>query len=440
MLSTPTLTRALAVGGLVVALTGGAALLPGNDTPALSAGAAAGAEVTSTPGSDLATQITQLQTHLAAQPKDARSWAALSLTLTEQARVTADPALYAKAASTAEQSMQVQPTDNDLGLAAEATLASAQHRFTTALHLTQQALAINPYSAPALAIHVDALTELGRSAAALRAARAMDAVQPGLSASTRLAYQAELRGHQTAARTLFRKAERDSSNSETTAFVEYHLGELARQRGHFKQALAHYRAAGVALPGDINAAAGRAAVLAAEGELNKAIRILQGVVARVPLPQHVIALGELLQLTGDRAGARDQYTLVKAMISLAAANGVRTDLELATFEADHGDPAAALTAARQEWNRRHAPAVADALAWALHGVGHDRRALSYAHRAVSLGGDPRAWHHLGTIQAALGQDNRARTSLHHSLALDHGYPPWQLAQLRATLHSLGTAP
>ena len=61
-------------------------------------------------------------------------------------------------------------TSNDVALAARAAMLSARHRFTAALETARAALRIDPYSASALGVRVDALTELGRLREALRAA------------------------------------------------------------------------------------------------------------------------------------------------------------------------------------------------------------------------------------------------------------------------------
>jgi len=427
--------QGVAATGLAVAITAGAALLPargGDDVASQAIGASGVGAATGT----LSSQIEQLQQHLRSQPKDARSWAVLALVLVEQARATVDPTLYPKAEAAVQQSMQRQPTDNDTARAAAAAIAAAQHRFDDALTLADQALAINPFGEQALAIRTDALTELGRSAEARTAAHHLDALRPGLPATTRLAYQSELRGDLSTARALFNRALTESTDPSTTAFVQYHLGELARQAGHFSQAMTHYRLALRAVPGDPSSLAGQARVFALTGRTGRAIAVLSAVVARIPLPEHVIALGELLELSGHPDAAQQQYDIVRATAALAQANGVRTDLELAFFESDHGDPVAALTAARAEWEQRHAPVVADALAWALFANDRAADALPFARQAVRLGGDARAWHHLGAIESSLGHTAAARNHLRLALATDRGYSVWSAASVRSLLHGL----
>ena len=108
---------------------------------------------------------------------------------------------------------------------------------------------------------------------------------------------------------------------------------------------------------------------------------MEQVVARYPLPQPLVELGEMYEdrgAEGDKAKARDQYALVDAWMALARANGVNADLDTALAAADHGEQASALRAARAEWARRHTVHTADALAWALHVNGRDEEALPYA--------------------------------------------------------------
>jgi tetratricopeptide (TPR) repeat protein len=89
---------------------------------------------------------------------------------------------------------------------------------------------------------------------------------------------------------------------------------------------------------------------------------------------------------------------------LAAANGVDVDLELALFEADHGDPAVAVRMARATWRTRTSVFAADALAWALYRDGRAHEALRFARHALSLGTrDARLLFHAGAIELAAGR-------------------------------------
>ena len=426
------------VVALAGALTAGAALLPASGTDQTSPlPAASTSDVSYVPSADLESEIAALRSRVTKIPDDARAWATLSLLLIEQARETVDPSFYVEAEAAARESLQRQPQRNGLGLAAKAALLSAQHRFAAALTTADAALDVDPYSVPALGVRVDALTELGQLPQALRAARAFDAEQPGLAATTRLAYQAELRGNDQAAYRYFRDARDEAVDPTTLAFVEYHLGELARRGGRLVLASDHYERALRAVPSDPSATAGRARVLALRGETERAIAVLAGLVQRTPLPEHLIQLGELHLLVGDREAAKAQFDVVRASAQLARANGVRPDLELAWFEADHGDARVALKLARAEWQKRQPPMVADALAWALHANGRDAEALQYARAATAIGGDARSWHHRGAIEASLGMKVAARKHLQRALDMDAGYNPWAAAQVRDSLESLG---
>ena len=95
---------------------------------------------------------------------------------------------------------------------------------------------------------------------------------------------------------------------------------------------------------------------------------------------------------------------------------MNVDLELALFDADHGDPVAALAAARAEWGRRHSILVADAYAWALYANGDYREAAGYEHRALALGTRSALFEfHAGMIQLKLGNTGAARTFLREAV-------------------------
>ena len=82
--------------------------------------------------------------------------------------------------------------------------------------------------------------------------------------------------------------------------------------------------------------------MGARRRLHLAIDRYADVVPRYPSPEYVIALGDLYASVGRDEDAERQFDLVRAEAKLFAANGVNIDLELALFDAAHGDPHAAL--------------------------------------------------------------------------------------------------
>ena len=102
------------------------------------------------------------------------------------------------------------------------------------------------------------------------------------------------------------------------------------------------RAASISTPTFAPNLAGLGKVAWARGNTELAIERYSDVVARYPSAEFVVALADLYATSGRPGPAADQEAVVRAMHDLAAANGVNVDLELALFDADHGDPEASL--------------------------------------------------------------------------------------------------
>ncbi|WP_258055071.1 tetratricopeptide repeat protein [Streptomyces sp. Ru71] len=419
---------------LAVALTGGSVALGGaRDGTGVNVAAAPGA--VSSPallrGGDLDAGVRALQAGLRAQPRDFAGWATLGLAYVEQARTTADPSRYPEAAQALRRSLSLRP-GNDAALAGRAALAAARHDFAGALADADRALALNPYSERALCSRVDALVELGRYEEAARAADTADERRPGVPVFTRYAYVRELRGDVITARRVLEQALAAATTPGDVAYVATQLGQLAFSQGDHAGALRHYARALAADDGYLPALEGRARAQAALGDRAAAIRGLEQVVARAPLPGPLVALGELYEDRGDRARARAQYALVDAWIALARANGVDADLDTALAAADHGDKAAALRAARAEWSRRRTVHTEDALAWALHVNGRDTEALPHARRALATGYRNAPFlYHLGMIERATGHRSEADAHLRAALDLNSGFSPLGARAARA---------
>src|SRR5207244_7480029 len=127
-----------------------------------------------------------------------------------------------------------------------------------------------------------------------------------------------------------------SGTPEDAAWASYQLGELFWNSGRPGAAARAYHSAIRLDASFIPPHAGLAKVAWAQGDVSKAIRSYRWVTVRYPLPEYVIALGDLYRSTGDERDAARTYALVHVEERLFRAAGVNVDLELSLLDADHG--------------------------------------------------------------------------------------------------------
>ncbi len=312
-------------------------------------------------------------------------------------------------------------------------LQLGRHQFADALATGTAGLEAFPGDPSLRGVVVDALVELGRYEEAFAAAEALAADSPDLAALARLSYAHELRGDLPAAlAAMERAADSPGLAPENTAYVLALVGHLRRMTGDVAGAEAAYRDALALVPEHAPSLIGEGRLAVGAGDLATARERFERAAAVVPLPEPVIALGEALEAAGDAGAAADQYELARALITLSQANGVEVDVDLALFEADHGDAATALALAEAGYAATPTVRAADARAWALHRLGRDEEAVVFATEALRLGSrDPLLLFHAGAIDAALGRDAQARERLAAALATDPGFSPTGAAEARA---------
>jgi tetratricopeptide (TPR) repeat protein len=328
--------------------------------------------------------------------------------------------------------------DADVG---EGALALARHDFAGALDWGERARKLNPYNPNVYGVIGDAQIELGRYPQAFATIQHMVDLHPELPSYARASYARELQGDVQGAVRAMELALQAAGTPEDRAFAAYQLGELNFSNGHIGRAATYYRQGAALVPEYAPPHAGLAKVAWARGDVPRAIRLYSAVVDRYPLPEYVIALGDLYAVSGRTSMAAREYALVRVEERLFRSAGVNVDLELALFDADHGDPKGALSEARAEWNRRHSILVADALAWALHRNGLDAQALRYSRFAQRLGyrSAPFAFH-AGMIELALGRRGRAANDLRRALAINPHFSILQAPVARAALRGIGASP
>jgi len=230
-------------------------------------------------------------------------------------------------------------------------------------------------------------------------------LRPDLASYSRLSYLRELPGDLDGAIDAMPPAVQSGApRPEGTARAEVQLGNLYLAKGDLASADGAYENARQRVDGYVFALAGQARVLAARGDL-AAAAVLDGQAAqRLPVPDFFIALADLHDRLGDATRAGQDADIVSAMEQLLKANGVRSDVDLALFDADHDlRLPAALAAARAEYAIRPGVTVAMTLAWTEYKNGDLTAASAHAAEALRLGWrDPVALHRAATIATAAG--------------------------------------
>ncbi len=389
------------------------------------------------PTSPTQAEVERLLAAVAADPNDAEAQRDLGFALLQRVRETADPSLYEPAAAAFEAARRLAP-DDALVLVGIGSLQLGTHEFAQALETGRQAAKRSPSLAAARTVIVDALVELGRYDEADAEAAEMFALSSDLATLARISYLAELRGKLDIALAAMRlAAESPGLAPENTAYVGALLGNLLVYSGDPAGAADAYRAALQLVPAHAPSLAGQARLAVGAGKLDDAMELFERASSIVPLPEYVIALGDTQQALGLIEDARRSFALARAEIQLFEASGVVVDLDLALFEADHGDPDRALTLAQAAYDAAPTIRAADALAWALHRLGRDREAKPYAAEALHLGSrDPLLRYHAGAVAAALGDAIEARRDLELALATDPGFSATGAAEARRLLTTL----
>ena len=417
-----------------------AALTPSPSTAGPGAAAPSAAADASSPTGTTEAAIAALRGRLATRPDDPATLRDLGLALLQRVRETADPSLYAQAEEALDRARALTP-DDPLVLVGIGGLQLGRHRFADALATSSAALDLAPSLAAAHAVKVDALVELGRYDEAAAAAGELLALRVDLTSLARISYLRELHGNIDGAVAAMRQAAGAPALApENTAYVQTLLGNLLVYAGRPDEAADAYEAALATDPNHAAAITGLGRLAVGRGDLAEAVRRFEAASAILPLPEYVIALGEAREASGDTKGAAASYDLARAETQLFVAAGVDVDLELALFEADHGDPANAVDLAAAAYASRQTVRTVDALAWAYQRAGRAADAGRLSTEALRLGSqDPLLLYHAGIIALAGGDTATARDRLAAAIRIDPGFSATGVAAARRALAEAAAA-
>jgi tetratricopeptide (TPR) repeat protein len=366
--------------------------------------------------------VETLRAKLVDQPGSTLLNSQLGWALIQQQRETADAALYASAEQAFGAALKADANNVDAMLG-QGALALSRHDFTRAIEWGQRASTLNPFRAQAYGVIADAQIELGRYPEAVATVQKMVDTRPDLSSYSRVSYVRELHGDVPGAIDAMRRAvDAGNPTHEGTLWSLYQLGNLHFNSGDLTNAESAYQAALNVKPDYVYAQAGMARLSAARGDLPAATTTYERLVERLPLPEFAIALGELYVAQDLPDKARQQFGLVRAIMKLNSDAKQNVDMELALFEADHGDAANALALAEAAWQKRPSVHAADVLAWAYHKNGRHVEARAMAANALALNTrDAAMRYRAGMIHIAAGDSAKGRALLREALTINPSF-------------------
>ena len=256
------------------------------------------------------------------------------------------------------------------------------------------------------AIRADADLQLGRYPEARRAYERLVAETGSWDALARLAHFEQMLGDPERADALYAEAVDAITAKElrSYAWVETHWGLLHQRHGRLDETEQHYERAGAAYSGYWLVERHLAELRAAQGRIDEAIALCEGVAARTARPELAHAAGDLRLRAGDPVAARAWHERARAgYLESVRLGEVQYQHHLVEYCADvEGDGAAAVLWAERDHALRPHYATEAALAWALHRAGRGDEALDMARRALASGvRDPHVLGKINAIHASL---------------------------------------
>jgi len=310
-----------------------------------------------------------------------------------------------------------------------AHVMAMRHNFAAAAVEAERAIAIDSNDVDAHGVLGDAYLETGRFEQAERAYKKMITLKENLASYSRLSGLKSLRGDHAGAVSDLKKAielgQEQNQPRESIAWAQWQLatdyfswGNLPEAESYFQQALQTY-------PNYYRGLAGLAQVRAAERRYDDAIGLYQKAIGIVPLPEYVVALGDVYEKIGRADEARKQYQLVEYIGKLSAINQALYNRELAYFYADHDIKLTeALELAKREQEYRQDIYAYDLLAWSLYKNGRSEEAREAIEKALGLGTqDAKLFYHAGMIYRALGANNKAAQLLSRAIDINPHFHP-----------------
>ena len=227
-------------------------------------------------------------------PNLAKNYNRLAFAFLKKVRETGDYSLNRQAESALKKSLEIEP-DNYEAMVLQVQILLSDHRFEEGLELAQKLETVRPSDLAIYVAKTDALTELGRYKEAVEAAQKAVNLRPNAVSYARVANLRFLYGDTEGALEMRKLAVKiaDPDDKEFVAWNHVELGNVLYNTGKFDEAMNQYDSALESFPNYYLALAAKGRTFAAKNDDENAIKFFQLSQTRVPLPETVIALGDV---------------------------------------------------------------------------------------------------------------------------------------------------
>jgi tetratricopeptide (TPR) repeat protein len=350
-------------------------------------------------------EIRQLQDQVRAGKQRLEKMKRLGWAFVRKARLSYDPGYYKLAEQCALSIESENPKDPD-ALLLQGHIFDSLHKFREAESVARNLVTLR-HQAPDYGLLGDILMEQGRLQEAIEPYQKMINLRPDLEGYLRIAHVRWLKGDLEGAQEIMKTAVTAGSprEPESTAWAYTRQGSYELQAGNTEVAR---RSADTALGYVANYPAAlllKARVLAASGNLQASIPLLQDAARQTMLPEYQWVLADTLREAGRTSEAE---AVERGLLNSGAINDPRTFAIFLGTRGQHLQKALAL--AEAELTNRADVFTLDAMAWALKANGRLAESRDYSQRSLREGTcDGRLFYHAGSIALASGNYQDART-------------------------------
>ena len=373
------------------------------------------------------------------KPNEPNGWVRLGDSYMQKARETADSGYYSLAQGCYEKALVINPkrTEALIGLA---WVNGGRHEFEKSIEFANKALAIDPANNEACGLIGDAAVEMGNYDEAFAQYQKMLDIHPDLASYSRGAHAVQLGGDTRKALFLIDKAIKSGGPfSENTAWCKAEEAKIMLNIGGYKPAEQLVKDALKKSPNNFHLLLTQAKAESAMKKYDAAIESYKKAIAIAPQIEAVVALGDVYSAVGKPEEAKKQYALVEEISKLNSVNGVKGEMQIAQFYADHDMKLPeALKIAEEEYRTRKSVYAADTLAWCYYKNNRLPEAKKMSDVAVSRK-TPEALflYHQGMIASKSGDISTAKQKLYEAVSLSSNFHPISARTAEAEIHRLG---